>query len=75
MSPNELPSSPAVPAIPQIFSSIEQMGALRDLCARYKVAFDPANFHVRSDLPPGYVAGWIGDRIYVGCSPEGDISS
>jgi hypothetical protein len=52
-----------------------QREALQDLCDRYKVPFDPATFHARSDLPPGYVAGWIGDRIYVGCDPEGRISS
>jgi hypothetical protein len=52
----------------------EQEAALRDLCDRYKVEFDPTNFHPRFDLPAGYAAGWVGP-IYVGCSPEGAISS
>jgi len=52
-----------------------QERALRNLCERYHVEFNPETFHSRFDLPPGYVAGWIGDRIYVGCSPEGDVSS
>jgi len=52
----------------------EQEAALRDLCDRYHVPFDADTFHARFDLPSGYVAGWVGP-IYVGCSPEGRISS
>lgn len=52
-----------------------QRFALERLCKAYRVQFDPTKFHSAFDLPPGYVAGWIGDHIYVGCSPEGDISS
>jgi len=52
-----------------------QQKALHDLCNRYDVPFDPANFRPTFDLPEGYVAGWIGDKIYVGCDPEGRISS
>lgn len=60
-----------------------QIAALTDLCDRYKVPFDPEAFHTQFDLPPGYVAGWVGQpdfagnpgSIYVGCSPEGEISS
>lgn len=51
-----------------------QEAALRDLCRRYHVPFDPKEYHVRSDLPPGYVAGWVGP-IYVGCDADGRISS
>lgn len=58
----------------------QQETALRDLCERYKANFDPAKFWHPFDLPPGYVAGWIGEpgapgSIYVGCDPEGRISS
>jgi hypothetical protein len=54
----------------------KQVHALSALCHRYNVTFDESNFLPAFDLPPGYVAGWIGnDRIYVGCSPDGDISS
>lgn len=58
--------------------------ALRRLCDRYGVRFSVDHYHPQFDLPEGYVAGWIGgsmnDRsgrrtIYVGCSPEGEISS
>lgn len=55
--------------------------ALRRLCDGYGVKFDADHYHPQFDLPPGYVAGWIGGNvflpvtIYVGCSPEGEISS
>ena len=53
-----------------------QRAALQRLSERYNVPFDEADFRPTFDLPTGYVAGWIGkDRLYVGCSPEGDISS
>lgn len=53
-----------------------QYDALAGLCHRYKVEFDPEKFTPAFDLPPGYVSGWIGgNRIYVGVSPEGEISS
>lgn len=52
----------------------EQRDALRTLCRGYKVPFQPENYLPVFDLPPGYVAGWVGP-IYVGCSPEGEISS
>lgn len=51
-----------------------QEAALRDLCARYKVTFDPDNYHPTFDLPTGYVAGWV-SNLYVGCDPDGRISS
>ena len=31
-----------------------------------------SEFTPRFDLPPGWVAGWIGSKIYVGISPEGE---
>lgn len=56
-----------------------QYDALAGLCHRYGVVFDPDGFTAQFDLPDGYVAGWIGQvgdrRIYVGVSPEGEISS
>ncbi len=48
--------------------------ALRRLCDGYKVPFDKTAYTTQFDLPPGYVAGWVGP-IYVGVSPEGEISS
>jgi hypothetical protein len=68
----------------------KQEAALRSLCERYNVRFVAAHYHPQFDLPPGYVAGWVGGiehapkpsgrnspkvTIYVGCSPEGEISS
>jgi len=55
-----------------------QLAALADLCQRYHVRFDAESYHPQFDLPPGYVAGWIGtpeNGIFVGVSPEGRISS
>jgi len=51
----------------------KQITALRDLCERYGVAFDPSAYTPQFDLPDGWVAGWVGTSIYVGCSPEGNI--
>lgn len=53
-----------------------QEKALADLHRRYGVEFHPTHFTPQFDLPPGYVAGWVGlNKLYVGVSPEGDISS
>jgi hypothetical protein len=52
----------------------QQESALRALCARFNVEFDASTFHGQFDLPAGWVAGQVGP-IYVGCSPEGGISS
>ena len=43
-------------------------------CAGKGVPFDENTFHPQFDLPPGYVAGWIGD-VYIGIDEEGAISS
>lgn len=51
-----------------------QKTALTELCARYHVEFVESDFKGTFELPSGYVAGWVGP-IYVGCSPEGEISS
>lgn len=51
-----------------------QILALAKLCGRYGVPFVMSGFTPRFDLPNGYVAGWAGP-IYVGCSPDGEISS
>lgn len=56
-----------------------QEAALSDLCARYGVTYDPDHYKPQFDLPKGYVAGWVGGpdarKLYVGCSPEGAVSS
>lgn len=57
------------------FMTYAQRDAIRSLCERYKVTFDATQFAASFDLPSGWVAGWIGDAIYIGCSPEGDINS
>lgn len=51
-----------------------QREALTALCERFNVALNEENFRPQFDLPKGYVAGWVGP-IFVGCSPEGRISS
>lgn len=51
-----------------------QTAALAALCDRFRVPFDPTAFAPTFDLPAGYVAGWVGP-IYVGCDPDGVISS
>lgn len=63
----------------------EQERALRDLCRRYHVNYDAADYGTQFDLPPGYVAGWLGGiaghqgpngpTIYVGVSAAGEVSS
>jgi hypothetical protein len=55
-------------------TNLIQDAALRNLCERYKVSYDPFQYFPRFDLPKGYVAGQVGP-IYVGCDPEGRISS
>lgn len=53
----------------------KQVVALRTLCKRYDKTFDPTAFKPAFDLPPGYVAGLIGNTLYIGCSPDGQILS
>jgi hypothetical protein len=52
----------------------KQREALTALCGRYNVPFNEENFRHPFDLPTGYVAGQVGP-IYVGCDPDGRISS
>lgn len=55
-----------------------QIAALLALCERFHVPFDPDDYCPQFDLPPGYVAGWVGHgpgQIFVGVSPEGEILS
>ncbi len=55
--------------------TVQQRQALRELCERYRVPFAESTFEINAyGLPPGFVAGWVGP-IYVGCSPNGEISS
>jgi hypothetical protein len=59
--------------------SAAQWRALKNLSDRYEVDFQEKWFVPAFDLPPGYVKGWIGgpeeQKLYVGCSPDGQISS
>jgi hypothetical protein len=60
-----------------------QEAALRAACDRYRVAFDARHYAGPFDLPPGWLAGWLGGpeiqpatpTIFVGCSPEGGLNS
>jgi hypothetical protein len=57
--------------------------ALSSLCERFHVPYSPDHYPPTFELPEGYVAGFLGGpaiqdehpTIYVGCSPEGMISS
>lgn len=58
-----------------------QEAALRRLTEeRYDGKFRPEDFAPAFDLPDGWVAGWINSStatraLYVGCDPDGVISS
>jgi hypothetical protein len=57
-----------------------QVVALSRLHDRHGLDLDLRNFTHQFDLPQGYVAGWVGrgdtaPGIYVGVSPEGEVSS
>ena len=52
-----------------------QVLALVRTCHNYRVPFDPEAFSPAFDLPDGYMCGWIGTAIYVGVSPNGEVSS
>lgn len=63
-----------------------QRTALRNLCERYSVEFDETHYVVNSPTSwtlPGYAEGWVGGyalqathpTLYVGCDPDGRISS
>lgn len=56
----------------------KQEAALRQLCERYKVEFNPLHYSPTFELTANWVAGWVGgssNTLYVGVSPEGEISS
>ena len=69
--------------VPENRLTLLQEAALSAICERYYVAYHPIHYRPSFDLPEGYVAGWVGGveiqaahpTIYVGCSPEGIISS
>ena len=69
--------------LPPEHLTIEQDGALRSICERYYVAYSPDHYHHTFDLPDGFVAGWVGGydiqkehpTIFIGCAPDGRISS
>jgi hypothetical protein len=56
-----------------------QRDALTALCDRFHTRYRPEDYRPAFDLPKGWVAGWVGGRdartIYVGCDPDGRISS
>ena len=77
-------------AVKDLLIAVEEAGqteaqarALFGICERYGVTYNPADYWRDSSLPAGYVSGWVGGHaiqaahptIYVGCSPEGAISS
>ena len=67
----------------------QQRAALESLCRRYNVEFSEEDYRPQFDLPKGYIGGWVGGHrwasgpratasrttIYVGVSPEGEVSS
>lgn len=57
-------------------TNIFQERALLRLCKDRDnpIPYDPYQYRPTFDLPGGYVAGWVGS-LYVGCDPEGRISS
>lgn len=57
-------------------TNIFQERALLRLCEDRDtpIPYEPYQYRPAFDLPDGYVAGWVGP-IYVGCDPEGRISS
>ena len=69
--------------LPENRLTLLQETSLSAICERYHVAYNPIHYRPQFDLPEGYVAGWVGGveiqaeqpTIYVGCSPEGIISS
>jgi len=60
-----------------------QARALFGICERYGVTYTPSDYWRDPSLPSGYVSGWVGGHaiqstqqtIYVGCAPDGRISS
>lgn len=56
-----------------------QRAALVRICERFSVPYDEAHYRPVFDLPSDWVAGWVGgpdhEKLYIGCDPEGRISS
>lgn len=57
----------------------KQRQALANLSERYNVNFSESFFFKSFDCGPNWVEGWIGgpteQKLFVGCSPEGEIHS
>lgn len=51
-----------------------QERALRDLCERYSVEFDPLHYRQSFDLPLGYVSGWVGGHEHAPLSAVGFVA-
>lgn len=60
-----------------------QDAALRGICGRYNVGYDAEHYKPTFDLPSDWVAGFVGGieiqrehpTLYIGCDPDGRISS
>lgn len=52
-----------------------QRKALKSCCERFGVEFHENNYRPGLGTPDDWREGWIGNHIYVGCSPEGEIHS
>lgn len=72
-------SSPEQPGM-----TVQQETALRGICDRYEVGYDPSHYFVYPDdsaMMAGWAEGWVGGAeiqrehptIYCGVSPEGQI--
>ena len=61
--------------------TVPQENAIRSLCDRYNVRYMASDYLPQFDLPKGYVGGWVGGpsqrdkTIFIGCDPEGRVSS
>lgn len=57
----------------------KQREALESISSRYNTEFKEEYFLMNPfDLPKGWCSGWVGgpaEKLYIGCDPEGRISS
>jgi hypothetical protein len=68
---------------PSPMLNVAQERALKSLCERYDVDFKEEHYTFATaslvGLPSDYVAGWVGGEqgrnIFIGCAPDGAISS
>lgn len=79
MSDTDVTLDEIIGRAPRVLTRAQER-SLRALCGRYGEEFHFGDYTPQFDLPPGYVAGWVGGpngsrRLYVGCDPEGRVSS